>query len=48
VDSWGFIALAYGVATSALAGYLILLGRRLRAAGEELTALEREGEKKKR
>ncbi|MEI8191640.1 MAG: hypothetical protein WCI75_18150 [candidate division NC10 bacterium] len=48
MDSWGFIALAYGVATIALVGYLTLLGRRLREVGEELTALEREGERKKR
>ena len=48
MGSWGFITLAYGVATIALAGYLTLLGRRLREAVEELTALEREGERKRR
>ena len=48
MGSWGFIALAYGVATIALAGYLTLLGRWLREMGEELTALEREGERKRR
>ena len=48
MGSWGFIALAYGVATIALAGYLTLLGRRLREIGEELTALKREGESTRR
>ncbi|HEX7513343.1 MAG TPA: CcmD family protein [Candidatus Methylomirabilis sp.] len=48
MGSWGFVALAYGVAMIALAGYLIFLGRRLREMGEELTALEREGERKRR
>ena len=48
VGSWGFIALAYGVATIALFGYLTFLGRRLREVGEELAAMEREGERKRR
>jgi hypothetical protein len=42
VGSWGFIALAYGVGTLALLGYLVSLKGRLRQAGEELAALERE------
>jgi hypothetical protein len=42
VGSWGFIALAYGVAAVALLGYLASLRARGRQAGEELAALERE------
>jgi len=40
VGSWGFIALAYGLAGVALAGYLLSLRGRLRRAAEELAALE--------
>jgi hypothetical protein len=43
VGSWGFIALAYGVAAVAVLGYLLLLRRRLRDAREELAALEQDG-----
>jgi len=41
VGSWGFIGLAYGVAAVAIGTYFIMLRRRLRAAAEELAALER-------
>jgi hypothetical protein len=41
VGSWGFVGLAYGVAAVAVGTYFILLRRRLRAAKEELAALER-------
>jgi hypothetical protein len=43
VGSWGFIGLAYGVASVALLGYLILLKGRLRGAWDELAGLDREG-----
>jgi len=43
VGSWGFIGLAYGVASVALLGYLFLLKGRLRGAWEELAVLERDG-----
>jgi hypothetical protein len=43
VGSWGFIGLAYGVASVALLGYLFLLKGRLRGARDELAALERDG-----
>jgi hypothetical protein len=42
VGSWGFIGLAYGVASVALLGYLFLLKGRLRGARDELAALERD------
>jgi len=48
VGSWGFIGLAYGVAAVALLGYLYLLKGRLRAAREELAALDREGDRRAR
>jgi hypothetical protein len=41
VGSWGFIGLAYGVAAGAVGAYFLMLRRRLRAAKEELAALER-------
>lgn len=43
MGNWGFVGLAYGLALVALLGYLILLKRRLRGAGEELAALEQGG-----
>ncbi len=43
MDHWGFVGLAYGVALLALAGYFFHLKGRLREAGDELTALERDG-----
>jgi hypothetical protein len=43
VGSWGFVGLAYGVASVALLGYLILLKGRLRGAWDELAGLDREG-----
>ncbi len=43
MGSWGFIGLAYGVASVALLGYLVLLKGRLRGARDELAALERSG-----
>jgi hypothetical protein len=43
VGSWGFIGLAYGLASVALLGYLWLLKGRLRDARDELSALERDG-----
>ncbi len=46
VGSWGFIGLAYGVASVALLGYLILLKGRLRGAWDELAALERDGRRR--
>jgi hypothetical protein len=48
VGSWGFIALAYGIALAALLGYLLALKGRLRGAGEELAALERESDRRGR
>jgi len=48
VGSWGFIGLAYGVASAVLVGYLLLLRRRLRDAREELTALEQDGGRRTR
>lgn len=41
MGSWGFVGLAYGVAVVVIGVYLIMLRRRLRAAREELAALER-------
>ena len=41
MGSWGFIGLAYGVASMALLGYLLFLRGRLRGAWDELAALER-------
>jgi hypothetical protein len=46
VGSWGFIGLAYGVASVALLGYLILLKGRLRGAWDELAVLERDGRRR--
>jgi len=48
VGSWGFIALAYGVASVALVGYLVLLKGRLRTAQQELAALEKDGGRRTR
>jgi hypothetical protein len=48
VGSWGFIGLAYGVASVALFGYLILLKGRLRGAQEELVALEKDSRRRTR
>ncbi|HSB67938.1 MAG TPA: heme exporter protein CcmD [Candidatus Methylomirabilis sp.] len=45
---WGFVWLAYGVATVALCGYLVLLKGRLRDAGAELAALEQDGGRRTR
>jgi hypothetical protein len=43
VDHWGFVGLAYGVALLVFSGYLVFLKGRLREAGDELSALERDG-----
>ena len=48
MGSWGFIGLAYGVASVALIGYLLFLKGRLRGAREEFAALEREGGRRTR
>ena len=48
MGSWGFIGLAYGVALAALLGYLLLLKGRLRAAREELAALEQDSGRRTR
>ncbi len=42
MDHWGFVGLAYGVALLAFSGYLFYLKGRLRDAGDELSALERD------
>lgn len=47
MGSWGFISLAYGVAAVTLVGYLFGLRGRLRDASASLTALERDGGRKK-
>ena len=47
MGSWGFIGLAYGVAAVALVGYLLSLRARLKDTGAILTALERDGGRKK-
>ena len=41
--SWGFIGLAYGAASAAVLGYLVLLKGRLGTAREELAALKQDG-----
>ncbi len=46
--NWGFVGLAYGVASVALLGYLMLLKGRLRGAQEELAAIERDGGRRTR
>jgi hypothetical protein len=43
VGKWGFVGLAYGFASVALLGYLLLLKGRLRGAREELAAVEQDG-----
>ena len=48
MGSWGFIGLAYGVASVVLVGYLILLKGRLREAQHELAALERDSGRRTR
>jgi hypothetical protein len=48
VGSWGFIGLAYGVASLAWLGYLTLLKGRLRSAQEELAALEQDSGRRTR
>jgi hypothetical protein len=48
VGSWGFIGLAYGVGSATLVVYLILLGRRLREAADELAVLEQTEERTRR
>ena len=48
MGSWGFIGLAYGVASAALVGYLLLLRGRLRDARDELAALEQDGGRRTR
>ncbi len=42
MGSWGFIGLAYGLAALVLVVYAAMLRSRLRTAGEEMAALERE------
>jgi hypothetical protein len=48
VGNWGFIGLAYGLASVALLGYLVFLKSRLRGAREELAALEQDGGRRTR
>ena len=48
MGKWGFVGLAYGVASVALLGYLLLLKGRLRGAWEELAALEQDGGRRTR
>ena len=48
MGSWGFIGLAYGVGAVALLGYLLLLQGRVREAAAEMTAMAREGERRRR
>lgn len=47
MGSWGFIALAYGLAAVALVGYLWSLRARLKDAGAILSALDGDGGRKK-
>lgn len=48
MGNWGFIGLAYGVGGATLLVYLILLGRRLREAADELAVLEQTQERIRR
>ena len=48
MGNWGFVGLAYGVASVGLIGYLLFLKGRLRGAREECAALEREGGRRTR
>jgi hypothetical protein len=48
VGNWGFVGLAYGLASVALFSYLLLLKGRLRGAQEELAALERDSGRRTR
>jgi len=48
MGNWGFIGLAYGLATVALLAYFFILKGRLRQAREELASLEKDTGRKPR